>query len=139
MHTSLVRPVVKYSAPVLNSYKKQQISQVEQIQRKVATCRYVFDDYCDRSPGSVTNMIDILQWNSLACRWTKTSLILLYQINRGLVEVPIALSPNLESFKSGIYLHSNIWRIPNPPLNTYSKPLYIYANSYFCLLYIKVE
>jgi hypothetical protein len=61
MHTSLVRPVVKYSAPVLNSYKKQQISQVEQIQRKVATCRYVFDDYCDRSPGSVTNMIDILQ------------------------------------------------------------------------------
>ena len=66
MHTSLVRPVVKYSAPVLNSYKKQQISQVEQIQRKVA--RYVFDDYYDRSPGSVTNMIDILQWNSLACR-----------------------------------------------------------------------
>jgi hypothetical protein len=91
MHTSLVRPVVKYSAPVLNSYKKQQISQVEQIQRKVATCRYVFDDYCDRSPGSVTNMIDILQWNSLACRWTKTSLILLYQINRGLVEVPTTM------------------------------------------------
>jgi hypothetical protein len=91
MHTSLVRPVVKYSAPVLNSYKKQQISQVEQIQRKVATCRYVFDDYCDRSPGSVTNMIDILQWNSLACRWTKTSLILLYQINWGLVEVPTTM------------------------------------------------
>ena len=33
------------------------------------------------------------------------------------------------------YLHINILRIPNPLLNTYSKPLYIYVNSYFCLLY----
>jgi len=62
-----------------NPSKKQQISQVEQIQRKVA--RFVFNDYRDRSPGAVTNMIDTLQWDSLACRRTKASLILLYKIN----------------------------------------------------------
>ena len=125
--------------------KKQQISQVEQLQRKAA--RYVFNDYRDRLPGAVTNMIDTLQWDSLACRRTKASLILLHKINEGLVgtnnnAIPIwqayswgknsdkfspilkifykfsffhttisvwnslpqsiALSPNLESFKSSI-------------------------------------
>ena len=124
---------------------KKNIYQVEQIQRKAA--RYVFNDNCDRSPGAVSNMIDILQCDSLACRRTKASLILLYKINGDLVEVPttmlsqydrrtrvahkfrqiqsnkdcqkfsffpntisvwnslpqsIVLSPNLESFKSGI-------------------------------------
>jgi hypothetical protein len=45
----------------------------------------------DRSPGAVTNMIDTLQWDSLACRRTKASLILLYKINGGLVEVPTTM------------------------------------------------
>jgi hypothetical protein len=77
-YTSLVRPVVEYSSPVWNPSKRQQISQVEQIQRKAA--RYVFNDYRDRSPGAVTNMVDTLQWDGLACRRTKASLILLYNI-----------------------------------------------------------
>jgi hypothetical protein len=88
-YTSLVRPVVEYSSPVWNPSKKQQISQVEQIQRKAAW--YVFNDYRDRSPGVVTNMIDTLQWDSLACRRTKASLILLYKINGGLVVVPTTM------------------------------------------------
>jgi hypothetical protein len=37
------------------------------------------------------NMIDTLQWDSLACRRTKASLILLYEINRCLVEVPTTM------------------------------------------------
>ena len=36
-------------------------------------------------------MIDTLQWDSLACRRTKASLILLYKINGGLVEVPTTM------------------------------------------------
>ena len=88
-YTSLVRPVVEYSSPVWNPSKKQQISQVEQIQRKAAW--YVFNDYRDRSTGAVTNMIDTLQWDSLACKRTKASLILLYKINGGLVEVPTTM------------------------------------------------
>ena len=69
--------------------KNQQISRVEQIQRKAA--RYVFNDYRDRSPDAVTNMIDTLKWDSHACRRTKASLILLYKINGGLVEVPTTI------------------------------------------------
>ena len=82
-YTSLVRSVVDYSSPIWNPSTKQQI------QRKAA--RYVFNDYRERSPGAVTNMIDTLQWDSLACRRTKASLILLYKINGGLVEVPTTM------------------------------------------------
>ena len=49
-YTSLVRPVVEYSSLVWNPSKNQQISEVEQIQRKAA--RYVFNDYRDRLPGA---------------------------------------------------------------------------------------
>jgi hypothetical protein len=49
-YTSLVRPVVEYSSLVWNPSKNQQISEVEQIQRKAA--RYIFNDYRDRSPGA---------------------------------------------------------------------------------------
>jgi hypothetical protein len=52
-YTSLVRSVVDYSSPIWNPSTKQQI------QRKAA--RYVFNDYRERSPGAVTNMIDTLQ------------------------------------------------------------------------------
>ena len=69
--------------------QNMQISQVEQIQRKTAW--YVFNDYRDRSPGVVTNIIDTFQQDSLACKRTKASLILLYKINRGLVEVPTTM------------------------------------------------
>ena len=68
-YTSLVCLVVEYSSTVWNPSKKQQISQVEQIQRKTAW--YVFNDYRDRSPGAVTNMIDTLKWDNLACRRLK--------------------------------------------------------------------
>jgi hypothetical protein len=49
-YTSLVRPVVEYSSLVWNPSKNQQISEVEQIQRKAA--RYVFNEYRDRLPGA---------------------------------------------------------------------------------------
>ena len=89
MYTSLVRPVVEYSSPVWNPSKKQLISQVGKIRRNAAM--YVFNAYNDSSPGAVTNMIETLQWDSLACRRTNTNLILLHKINGCLVEVPITM------------------------------------------------
>ena len=105
-YTSPLRPVVDYSSPVWNPSKKQQISQVEQIQRKAA--RYVFNDYRDRSPGAVTNMIDTLQWDSLACRRTKTSPILLCKINGGLVEVPTTMLSQSDRLTRGAHTVSQI-------------------------------
>ena len=106
MYTLLVRPVVEYSSPVWNPSKKQQISQVEQIQRKAA--RYVFNDYRDRSPGAVTNIIDTLQWGSLACRRTKASPILLCKINGDLVEVPTTMLSQSDRLTCGIQFRSSL-------------------------------
>ena len=85
-YTSLVRPVVEYSSPVWDPYKKQHITQVEQVQRKAA--RFVFNDYKDRSPGAVSNLIKSLEWENLELRRKKARLTMLYKINWGLVEVP---------------------------------------------------
>ena len=71
MYTSLVRPNVKYSSPVWNPYKQNQINQIEQIQRKAAI--YVFNDYNDRSPGAVTGMLNKLKWENLQSRRTKAT------------------------------------------------------------------
>ena len=68
-YTSLVRPVIEYSSPVWDPYKSNQISQIEQIQRKSA--RYVLNNYTDRSPGAVTNLINTLKWESLQSRREK--------------------------------------------------------------------
>lgn len=59
-------------------------------------------------PGAVTNMIDTLQWDSLACRWCKATLILLYKINGDLVEVPKPYYPSLTDVLVGhIHVHVN--------------------------------
>jgi hypothetical protein len=48
-------------------------------------------------PGAVTNMIDTLhvQWDSLAYRRSKATLILLCKINGGLLEIPKPYYPSL--------------------------------------------
>ena len=97
-YTSLVRSVVDYSSPIWNPSTKQQI------QRKAA--RYVFNDYRERSPGAVTNMIDTLQWDSLACG--RTSLILLYKIKGGLVEVPTTMLSQSDRRTRGAHTFSQI-------------------------------
>ena len=125
-------------------------------------------------------MIGTLQWDSLACR-TKASLLLLYKINGGLVEVPttmvyqsdrhtrgvhkfrqiqsnkdkfslfpntipgtsleqftsvnIALSPNLESFKSGISTFIHIYKFIQIYILIFftQKKLLV---CYFCMWYL---
>jgi hypothetical protein len=58
---------------------------------------------CDRSHGAVTNMIDTLQWNSLACRRTKSRLMLLYEINGVFVEVPTTMLSQSDRRTLGAY------------------------------------
>ena len=41
--------------------------------------------------GAVTNIIDTLQWDTLACRRTKANLILLFKLSGGLVDVPTTM------------------------------------------------
>src|SRR5882757_10579548 len=63
-YKSIVRPLVEYSSSVWDPYQIGQISAVEKIQRKAA--RFCLNQYQQRS--SVSNMIEELNWDSLAMR-----------------------------------------------------------------------
>ena len=62
-YTTLVRPSIEYASSVWDPYTRNNIHQLEAIQRRAA--RFVYNNFYDREPGVVTSMISRLQWESL--------------------------------------------------------------------------
>jgi len=60
-YTTLVRPTFEYSSTVWDPYRKSQINQTKNIQRRAAP--FVLHDYSRYN--SVTKMLTILKWPSL--------------------------------------------------------------------------
>ena len=50
--------------------------------------RFVTRNYHDRHPGSMTQMVQQLQWEPLQVRRVKIRLVLLHKIQHGLVAIP---------------------------------------------------
>jgi hypothetical protein len=80
-YKSLVRPSLEYACTV---YTKENIIQLEQVQRRAA--RYVTNRYHDTS--IVSNMIEHIQWRTLADRRSDARLVMLYKISHELVAIP---------------------------------------------------
>ena len=68
-YTTLVRPSIEYASSVWDPYTRNNIHQLEAIQRRAA--RFVYNNFYDREPGVVTSMISRLQWESLEQRRAK--------------------------------------------------------------------
>ena len=83
-YTTLVRPTLEYASAVWDPYKQKDAQLIEKVQRGAA--RYVNNNYTDRSPGSVTSMLENLKW-SLEHRRRQIRLGMLYKINKGLVDI----------------------------------------------------
>jgi len=88
---SLVRPNLEYCGTVWSPYHKEQIHDLEMVQRRAA--RYVTNRYHNTS--SVTSMLEHLQWETLESRRTKAKLTMVYKITNDLVDIPVSkyLSP----------------------------------------------
>jgi hypothetical protein len=86
-YTTLVRPVLEYASTVWDPYTLQQIYPLEQVQRQAT--RFVTGDYSSRDPGSVTRMLQQLQWDTLKEGRARSRSIMLYRILNNLVEVPL--------------------------------------------------
>ena len=84
-YTTMVRPSLEYATTVWNPYLQKDTKAVEQVQRRAA--RYVLNDYSTRTPGSVTGMVNKLQWVSLGARRRNDRLTMLYRIQHGLVDI----------------------------------------------------
>ncbi|MCG8078889.1 MAG: hypothetical protein JAY75_21955, partial [Candidatus Thiodiazotropha taylori] len=83
-YNAMVRPILEYCATVWSQHTKTNINKVEVVQRRAA--RYVTNRY--RNTSSVTNMLEHLEWESLATRRTKMKLTMLFRIIHGLVAIP---------------------------------------------------
>jgi hypothetical protein len=58
-YTTLVRPSIEYASSVWDLYTRNNIQQLEAIQRRAA--RFVYKNFYDREPGIVTSMVSRLQ------------------------------------------------------------------------------
>ena len=89
-YTTMVRPTLEYASAVCDPDKQKDIRLLEKVQRRAG--RYVTNNYTDRSPGTVTSMLEYLKWTSPEHRRQQIHLGVLYKINNGLVVI------NPESF-----------------------------------------
>ena len=83
-YQTLVRPKLEYSCSVWDPYTSEHTQKLEMVQRRAA--RYAMNNYHNTS--SVTDMIDTLQWPTLAERRLKTRLCIFYKIVHCLIAVP---------------------------------------------------
>ena len=83
-YTTLVWPSIEYASSVWDPYTRNNIHQLEAIQRRAA--RFVYNNFYDREPGVVTSMISRSQWESLERR-AKARATFMYKIVNNLVDV----------------------------------------------------
>jgi len=82
-YKTYVRPQLEYCSVIWHPWQKNLCYAVERVQR--AAARYVMYDY--ERTSSVTEMINILNWQTLEQRRLHSSLIVLYKINHQLISV----------------------------------------------------
>ena len=81
----MVRPILEYASAVWYPHTHKVIQLLEKVQFRAA--RYGTNTYTDRSPGTVTSMLENLKWTSLEQKRQQNNLRMLYKINNGLVNV----------------------------------------------------
>jgi hypothetical protein len=84
-YTTIVRPTLEYAATIWDPNSVKHIDKIEMVQRRAA--RFVNNNYWDRTPGCVTNMINKLGWESLEERRKNIRLSMLYRIDNDQVDI----------------------------------------------------
>ena len=83
-YTTMVRPVLEYASTVWDPILKGDCQKLEKVQRSAA--RYIFNNY-QRIPGTVTGLLEKLQWDTLEERRQVNRLNMFYKIQKGLVDL----------------------------------------------------
>ena len=80
----MVRPVLEYASSVWDPHLVKYREKLEKVQR--CASRYVFNNY-NRTPGTVTNLLERLQWDTLEKRREISRLAMIYKIENGLIDL----------------------------------------------------
>ena len=82
-YSSMIRPILEYASAIWSPYTQRNIDLVEAVQRR--SVRFIFNNY---SPyASVTEMLERIDFKTLAERRNESKLIYLYKIVNDLVEI----------------------------------------------------
>lgn len=83
-------PQLEYASAVWDPHLNKDIKACEAVQRQAA--RFVTNTYRDRAPGSMTRLLDELQWDTLESRRQDARLTLFYKGLRGSMALPMLQS-----------------------------------------------
>ena len=83
-YTTMVRPVLEYASTVWDPSLRKDVQNLEKVQRSAS--RYVFNNY-DRTPSTVTSLLNSLEWDTLEERREMSRLSMLFKIQNGLVDL----------------------------------------------------
>ena len=83
-YTTMVHPTLDNASAVWNPHEQKDI-QVEKVRRWAAG--HVLNNYTDRSPGSVTAMLEKLEWVSVEEQRRNIPLEVLYKINNSIADI----------------------------------------------------
>ena len=84
-YKAIVRPTLEYAATIWDPYTNQHINSIEMVQRRAA--RFVANNYHDNSHGTITNILEKQQWETLQARRSKVRLIMMFKILHGEVGI----------------------------------------------------
>ena len=86
-YSTMVRPILEYSAVVWDPHLEKEKKLLENVQRRAA--RFATRNYFERTPGCVERMLQELNWEKLELRRQKLRLSFLHKINYNLVDINI--------------------------------------------------
>ncbi|WAR21546.1 LOW QUALITY PROTEIN: hypothetical protein MAR_015520, partial [Mya arenaria] len=113
-YKSIVRPSLEYCSSVWDPFQMTDIQKLEQVQRRAA--RFVTNNYA-KAPGTVTNIMNQLNWESLERRRQTSRLSLFYKSHYGLVDITASQYMTPYQRNSG-HFHHLAYQIPHS--NTHS-------------------
>ncbi|XP_072048299.1 uncharacterized protein [Amphiura filiformis] len=119
-YQALVRPNLEYASAAWNPYVKQQVNALEAVQRQAA--RFVYNNY--ERQASVTQMLQRLEWDSLATRRLLNQNTMFFKIHHGLVNIPFP-STVLPSVRQGRACNIYSYQAIQPRVNTYRYSFFV--------------
>ena len=94
----MVRRTVEYVCTIWDPSNQAKIKSIEQVQKRAA--RFVYNNYIDRTPGCVTNMVKSLKWENLEDRRKSARLSMLFKIQHDLIDIDRQQYPMLNDSRT---------------------------------------
>ena len=85
-YTTLVRPILEYASASWDPHCLKHIKTLERVQRQAA--RFCTHNY-SREPGTVTQLLKDLQWDTLQTRRNIKRLSIIYKMEHNIIDIPL--------------------------------------------------